>query len=281
MRLDGVGRRYGWRGDWVLREVDLSLPERSLVRFEGDNGSGKSTLLRMLAGVETPTEGQITGRPSCGYVPERFPAAMPLTTRGYLTHLGRVHGLSRTVAVRRAGEWLERFGAAGHSDTPLSELSKGTSQKVAVTQALMARPGLLVLDEAWTGLDHDARTVLDHAVAERVAEGATVVFVDHDPGRLAGASDATYRIEGGRLRPVAEKDGPRRPGRAAGGGKRVRVVAEGPPGQPPPALPASVIAEQLPGGTIILTAPVAYSDVLLGSLLEQNWYIRSVREESA
>ncbi|MFC4496402.1 ATP-binding cassette domain-containing protein [Streptomyces ovatisporus] len=281
MRLDGVGRRYGLRGDWVLREVDLSLPERSLVRFEGANGSGKSTLLRMLAGIDSPTEGRITGRPSCGYVPERFPAAMPLTTRAYLTHLGRVHGLSRAAAVRQAGEWLERFGVAGYSGTPLAELSKGTSQKVAVTQALMARPNLLVLDEAWTGLDHDARTVLDHAVAERVAEGATVVFVDHDPRRLAGASDATYRLDGGRLQPVAAKEDGRGPGRAAGTGMRVRVVAEGPPGEPPPELPGAVVAEQLPGGTTILTAPVAYSDVLLGSLLEHSWYIRSVREESA
>lgn len=51
----------------------------------------------------------------------------------------------------RADEWLERFGAGGHARTPLSELSKGTGQKVAVAQALLAEPELLVLDEAWTG----------------------------------------------------------------------------------------------------------------------------------
>ena len=279
MRLDGVGRRYGLAGAWVLRDVDLSLPERALLRFEGTNGSGKSTLLRMIAGIDTPTAGRITGRPRCAFVPERFPAALPLTALGYLTHLGRVHGLRRAAAVRAAGEWLECFGAAGHSRTPLAELSKGTSQKVAVAQALMSRPGLLVLDEAWTGLDQAARTVLDRSVAERVADGGTVVFVDHDPQRLAGAPDVTYRLHGGQLHTVAEK-GPGRGRSAAATGLRVRVVAEGPPGASPPELPGCVVAEQLPSGTTILTAPVAYSDVLLGSLLQHRWYIRSVREES-
>lgn len=159
MRLDGVGRRYGVRGPWVLREVDLDVPPRALLRIEGTNGSGKSTLLRLLAGIDRPSTGRITGRPRTAYVPERFPAALPFTAAGYLTHLGRIHGLHGPEAARRATEWLERFGAAGHAHTRLAELSKGTSQKVAVAQALLAEPGLLVLDEAWTGARARCSTV--------------------------------------------------------------------------------------------------------------------------
>ncbi|MBI0385284.1 ATP-binding cassette domain-containing protein, partial [Streptomyces albiflaviniger] len=127
-------------------------------------------------------------------------------------------------------EWLERFGADGYAGTPLAELSKGTSQKIAVAQALLAAPGLLVLDEAWTGLDQAARGVLDTAVAERVADGGAVVFVDHDPRRLAGAPDRVLRVTETRLEPVdgtvrpsVTRDGP-------GAGPRVRVEAEGRPG---------------------------------------------------
>lgn len=79
----------------------------------------------------------------------------------------------------------------------MAELSKGSSQKVAVAQALLADPDLLVLDEAWTGLDTAARAELERAVAERTAAGAAVVFVDHDPRRLAGVPDATYAVLGG------------------------------------------------------------------------------------
>ncbi|MFI7287717.1 ATP-binding cassette domain-containing protein [Streptomyces anulatus] len=57
-----MGHRYGLRGAWVLRGVDLTLPERTLVRVEGGNGAGKSTLLRLLAGIDAPAEGRITGR---------------------------------------------------------------------------------------------------------------------------------------------------------------------------------------------------------------------------
>ncbi|MER6145478.1 ATP-binding cassette domain-containing protein [Streptomyces sparsogenes] len=203
MRLHGVGRRYGLRGAWVLRGVDLDVRPGSLIRVTGGNGSGKSTLLRMLAGIDAPTSGRITGRPRTAYVPERFPAELPFTALGYLTHLGRLHGLRRAAAAREALEWLERFGADGHAHTPLAELSKGTSQKVAVAQALLAAPGLLVLDEAWTGLDQASRGTLDQAVLARVADGGAVVFVDHDPRRLADAADEVLRVADTRLVPAA------------------------------------------------------------------------------
>ncbi|WJD96642.1 ABC transporter ATP-binding protein [Streptomyces antimycoticus] len=274
MRLRGVGRRYGLGGPWVLRGVDLEVPPGSLTRVEGRNGSGKSTLLRLLAGIDAPSTGRITGRPATAYVPERFPAELPFSALGYLTHLGRIHGLSRAAAARGAGEWLERFGADGYAGTPLTELSKGTSQKIAVAQALLAAPGLLVLDEAWTGLDRAARGVLDAAVAERVADGGAVVFVDHDPRRLAGAPDRVLRVTETRLVPVetdtreapgtagGRSHAPAVPGPSASAGERpspagtrpgrstapavawVRVEAEGAPGAELPAgLPGGVVCE--------------------------------------
>ncbi|MGW6978172.1 ATP-binding cassette domain-containing protein [Streptomyces sp. NPDC054932] len=280
MNLTGVGRRYGRRRPWVLRGVSLELPRGALVRIEGGNGGGKSTLLRLVAGIDTPTEGRIGGRPrGTGYVPERFPAALPLTAVSYLTHLGRVHGLPRAEAARRAADRLERFGAAGYARTPLAELSKGTSQKVAVAQALLAEPELLVLDEAWTGLDAAARTELDLAVAERTAAGATVVFVDHDPRRLAGAADAHYRVEGASLVPVPVPVPV--PGTARA---RVRIHAAGPPGRAlPPGLAAAVPAvPAVPaaGGGVLLTVDAEHSDAVLRELLTARppWHIRTVEE---
>ncbi|MFJ4855228.1 ATP-binding cassette domain-containing protein [Streptomyces sp. NPDC088730] len=272
MRLRGVGRRYGLAGPWVLRGVDLALPARALVRIEGANGTGKSTLLRLLARVDAPTEGRISGgRPRTAYVPERFPAALPFTAAGYLVHLGRVHGLRTAEAAARADAWLTRFGAAGHARTRLAELSKGTSQKVAVAQALLAEPELLVLDEAWTGLDAAARQELDRAVAERVAAGATVVFVDHDPRRLAGAAGHTFRVEGQRLVGV-----PRAPA-GTDPGPRVRIDAVGPPGGTAPAgLPGDPEQARRADGVLRLTVSAAHSDALLSALLAARppWHIR-------
>ncbi|WP_406100019.1 ATP-binding cassette domain-containing protein [Streptomyces sp. NBC_01013] len=256
----------------MLRGVDLGLPARSLVRVEGANGTGKSTLLRLLAGIDAPTEGRITGcRPRTAYVPERFPAALPFTAAGYLVHLGRIHGLRRSEAAGRAEEWLTRFGAAEHARTPLAELSKGTSQKVAVAQALLAEPELLVLDEAWTGLDAAARDELDRAVADRAAAGSTVVFVDHDVRRLAGAVDTVLRVEGTGLAEAS----PARTGREPG--PRVRIEVTGPPGAPLPAgLPGDPERTAAGDGALRLTVASAHSDALLAALLSARppWHIR-------
>jgi ABC-2 type transport system ATP-binding protein len=196
MRLEAVGKRYGVRQPWVVRDVSLDVAGGRLIRVEGPNGSGKSTLLRVVAGVTTASRGRVSGRPHTGYVPERFPGRLPFSGQEYLLHLARVHGLRGDAGRRVVDEWLERLGAAGYAAAPLRALSKGMCQKIAIAQALLSRPGLLVLDEAWTGLDVSARGTLDDAVAERVAAGGAVLFVDHDPARLAGRDDQRWRLGG-------------------------------------------------------------------------------------
>jgi ABC-2 type transport system ATP-binding protein len=197
LRLDGVGKRYGFRQPWVVRDVTLEIRPGELVRLEGRNGTGKSTLLRVIAGVSMPTKGTVTGRQITGYVPERFPPALPFSARDYLVHIGRVHGLAADALGARAEECLDRLGGLEFADIPLRTMSKGMCQKVAVAQALMPGSGLLVLDEAWTGLDAEARAALDQVVAERVADGGRVVFVDHDPRRLDHLEAERWRIERG------------------------------------------------------------------------------------
>jgi ABC-type multidrug transport system ATPase subunit len=284
LRLDGVGRRYARRGPWVLRGVGLGVRAGTLVRVEGANGTGKSTLLRLLAGIDAPTEGRVTGRPRTAYVPERFPAALPFTAVGYLTHLGRVHGLAKGTAARAAEEWLERFGAGSYARTPLSELSKGSSQKVAVAQAFLAGPELLVLDEAWTGLDVAARDELDRAVAERVVEGGAVVFVDHDPRRLSGSVDVTYAVVGSQVN-VRAMDGTSPVSGALAEAEdapfaapAVEIEAQGPPGAAPPPVPGVVTEHSAADGALRLTVAATHSDAALRALLMARppWHVVSV-----
>ncbi|MEE1788924.1 ATP-binding cassette domain-containing protein [Streptomyces sp. SP17BM10] len=266
MELAGVGKRYGRGGRWVLRGVDLAVRPGELVRIAGANGTGKSTLLRLVAGIERPSAGRVVRPGPVAYVPERFPPALPFDAASYLLRVGWVHGLTDARARRGAQEWLDRFGIADRAGTPLSRLSKGTCQKVAVAQALLPGARVLLLDEAWTGLDPAARTVLDEAAAERAAGGGAVLFVDHDPARLAGLTTAAYRVgaDGG-LRPAEEQV----------------VPADGPPvdvnvevdvdvldGGPLPAwLPGAPELTALEGTAVRLTVAAAHSDALLRRLL--------------
>jgi ABC-2 type transport system ATP-binding protein len=220
VRLEAVGKRYGIRRPWVVRDVSTEVAAGRLIRLEGRNGSGKSTLLRVIAGVLSPSAGRVADRPRVGYVPERFPPALPFSGRDYLMHLGRARGLRGVTLAARVEEILTRFGAADNAGTPLRHLSKGMCQKVAVGQALLSRPGLLVLDEAWTGLDQAARDELDTVVAERVADGGLVLFVDHDPRRLARLVSERWQIAQGT---VTITEGP---GSAAAEAQQRAVVIE-------------------------------------------------------
>ncbi|MGD0554387.1 MAG: ATP-binding cassette domain-containing protein [Streptosporangiaceae bacterium] len=207
MKLEAVGKRYGARQPWVVRDATTEVPAGQLIRVDGQNGAGKSTLLRVVAGVTMPSRGRVAGRPRTGYVPERFPGGLPFSCRDYLRHMARLHGGGSV------DEWLERLGATAFAAAPMRTLSKGMTQKVAVAQALLFRPDLLVLDEAWTGLDQAARGALDVAVRERVTEGGTVLFVDHDPARLSGSAGQRWTLDGTASLTITTRPAPPGPAR--------------------------------------------------------------------
>ncbi|WP_435854354.1 ATP-binding cassette domain-containing protein [Streptomyces parvus] len=199
LRLESVSKRYG-RGDWILRDVDVEAPAGEVVAFAGGNGSGKSTLLRIAVGLSRPTRGTVAARPPVvGYVPDRFSPNERMSATGYLAHMGRVRGLTTAVASARAGRLLDRLALVGGKDAPLRSLSKGNAQKVALAQALLVEPGLLVLDEPWSGLDADAHGVLAEIMTEVAASGGTVVFTDHRESVTRARATRTYLVARGRV----------------------------------------------------------------------------------
>jgi len=281
MRLEAVGKKYGLRRPWVVRDVTREVAAGTLIRLEGRNGSGKSTLLRIAAGALLPSAGRVTGRPHSGYVLERFPTGLAFSAREYLKHLSRIHGLTGPAGLAAVDEWLERLGATEYAAAPLRTLSKGMCQKVAIAQALLSRPGLLVLDEAWTGLDQSARGELDAAVRERIADGGTVMYVDHDPARLAAEVAERWHLADGEVTV--------RPGSGAGqsassgpDGQTVIVELAGvEPGSLPrlEQLPGVVSAAHAPATEIVtLTVTERDSDAVLRELLRWDGvHVRAVR----
>lgn len=206
MRLSGVGYRYGWRAPWVLERVDLELRPGDVVRVGGYNGTGKSTLMRIIAGAHLPGRGSITDRPDrSAYVPGQLPY-LPFKAHDYLRHFGRIRGLSTTEADERVLDWLERFEALGYRKHRISDLSRGTAQKMAIIQALIAEPELLALDEAWTSLDTSGQGTLDEAARDVARRGGRVVFVDHDPQRLADDATAAHVLRAGVLSRASAAD---------------------------------------------------------------------------
>ncbi|MET9295613.1 ABC transporter ATP-binding protein [Streptomyces sp. NPDC003077] len=212
LRLEAVSKRYG-RGDWILKDVDVEAPAGDVVAFAGGNGSGKSTLLRIAVGLSRPTGGKVAARPPVvGYVPDRFSPNERMSAVAYLTHMGRVRGLTTSEAATRAHRLLDRLALVGGRQAPLRSLSKGNAQKVALAQALLVEPGLLVLDEPWSGLDADAHGVLAEIMTEVAAAGGTVVFTDHRESVTRARATRTYTVSEGRVSlrgPEPERTAPR------------------------------------------------------------------------
>ena len=179
--LRTITKRFSRRGRWVLSGIDLQLQPGSKTVIVGGNGSGKSTLLRIGAGVNRPTGGTVTLPKRIGYVPERLAARTKFTGREYLSHMGRIKGLSAVEVDARGRELLQRLGLFPGPDEPIDSLSKGNRQKLVLTQAFLGPVGLLVLDEPFSGLDPVAHTALGELIDEAQADGAAVLVSSHRP----------------------------------------------------------------------------------------------------
>jgi len=195
--LNGVAKRYRFDRPWVLEDVDVGVHPGAVVEVRGVNGAGKSTLLRLLAGASLPSRGRRQTAPgiAVGYAPERL-AAPPFTADEYLRHHARIRGTSThdTDAV------VERLAFASLLGERMGSLSKGSLQKVVLTQALVGTPRLLVLDEPFSGLDAAAREALAEIVRERAQDGAAIVYSDHsEAGQTRPQADLTWLVEGGQV----------------------------------------------------------------------------------
>lgn len=275
--MSGVGKRFG-RGPWVLRDVALELYPGQVVAVSAGNGAGKSTLLRLLVGASRPSVGWIGPRPDgTRYVPDRVAVNDRMPALSYLVHMGRIQGMRGPDARRRGIELLDRLQLGDGHRTAIRRLSKGNAQKVALAQAVLTRPRLLVLDEPWSGLDLPAHRVLSELITEVALGGGTVVFTDHRERLAERLAGVRYRLVDGRLAPVE-----------AGGARSVTVevvifAADRLAGRPPDwsALPGVRAVELRPAGTWLRVAAESLEQVL-GAVLAAGWSVaRLEREDGA
>lgn len=215
LALDGIGKRFG--RTWALRDVSLDLSAGQWVGLVGPNGSGKTTLLDVTSGLARPTEGRvlIDGRPVAedrvglkervAYVGHRPGLYDDLTVRENLVFTGRVHGLDKAEAGRRAETLADRMGLASRLLDRVQDLSRGLAQRAALARALVPDPDVVLLDEPFTGLDVDARDrlaglLLDHDDGRRV-----IVVTAHDVDDVPGARRVVV-LDGGRVAFDGDRD---------------------------------------------------------------------------
>ncbi len=199
--IDNIMKKYG--GKIILKNVCLQISSGDSIALTGHNGCGKSTLLRIMCGLTSYDAGAIHYRTSArfNYVPEHFPK-MAVTPRQYIARVGAVEGVERRKLEERGDELFHLFHMEDMVDVPIKFLSKGTMQKVAVVQAMLTVPDILLLDEPLTGQDAESQQVFVRMVKEMNEKGVAIVTSCHDEWLVKALSKTVYEIRNKHLEPL-------------------------------------------------------------------------------
>jgi ABC-2 type transport system ATP-binding protein len=209
--LTGVSKRYG--AVTALDDVELQL-EPGVTGLLGPNGAGKTTLLRILATVLAPSSGKVrlldldpedpaerrTIRRSLGYLPQETGYPRGFTAFRFVDYIAALKEWADTDGrhgeVRRV---LDQVGLGDLATKKMRALSGGQRRRVALAQALIGEPSLLVLDEPTTGVDPEQRAEL-RGVLSAAGQRATVLLATHQTEDVAALCERVVVLDGGRVR---------------------------------------------------------------------------------
>jgi NitT/TauT family transport system ATP-binding protein len=220
--FDKIWKEYG--DHIVLENINLEIAPRAFVALVGPSGCGKTTFLRMLLGDERPSRGKIlvAGKPlraepdsDRGVVFQRYSVFPHLTVLGNVLigreveqarFFGKLFGTARKKAEEEAAGLLSAVGLAGHEGKYPASLSGGMQQRLALAQALMRKPKILLLDEPFGALDPGIRADI-HTLMRRLWNETelTVVMVTHDLSEAFRLGTRVIAFERQRDRPEEQE----------------------------------------------------------------------------
>jgi NitT/TauT family transport system ATP-binding protein len=216
--IDGVQKRYdGAEGPvQALDDVSFDVSDGEFVCIVGSSGCGKTTLFRIIAGLESATEGDVLlngtrvdgPTPDTGVVFQEYHLFPWRTVRGNVG-FGLENSDGDAERRRRVGELVDLVGLDGFGDSYPKDLSGGMKQRVAIARALAVDPDLLLMDEPFGAVDAQTREMLQRELLDIWTEtGKTVLFVTHDVEEALKLADRIVVLSKspGRIREVLDVD---------------------------------------------------------------------------
>ncbi|HEX4207917.1 MAG TPA: ABC transporter ATP-binding protein [Ktedonobacteraceae bacterium] len=190
----------------ALRDITLSIAPGEFCAVVGPTGCGKSTTLGLISGLERPNAGevQVMGQsvqgidPRIGYV---FQADAVFPWKNVLQNVAAgplLRGQKKSEAIARARDWIARVGLTGFEDRYPHQLSGGMRKRVALAQTFINEPQILLMDEPFSALDVQTRSMMEDELLNLWSSGsASVVFVTHDLEEAISLSDRVCVLTAG------------------------------------------------------------------------------------
>jgi len=202
---------FEYPGHRALADVSLTIARGAITALVGPNGAGKTTLLRCMAALETPYAGSVTIdgldtreapraiHARLGYLPDFFGLYDALSVRRCLHYAARAHGIGSSHAAQAVQTAAARVGLSDRLEQAAGALSRGLRQRLAIAQAIVHQPAVLLLDEPAAGLDPQARRDLSQLLLSLRDGGMTLVVSSHILAELEDYSDRMVIVDHGRI----------------------------------------------------------------------------------
>ena len=204
VELAGVTKAY--ENKIAVNHLSLSIDAGQMFGLLGPNGAGKTSSIRMMMGITIPDSGTVTlfGKPfqresldHVGYLPEERGLYKKMKVIEQLVFFGQLHGLSPQDARKRSTAWAERMEIADALNKKTDELSKGMQQKIQFISCLLHEPGLIVMDEPFSGLDPVNAVLVEKTLLELKDRGNAILFSTHRMDQVEKLCDSICLINNG------------------------------------------------------------------------------------
>ena len=204
VELAGVTKAY--ESKVAVNNLSLSIDAGQMFGLLGPNGAGKTSSIRMMMGITIPDTGSVNlfSRPferksldRVGYLPEERGLYKKMKVLEQLVFFGQLHGLTADEARKRGIAWAQRMEIDEVLGKKTEELSKGMQQKIQFIASLLHDPGLIVMDEPFSGLDPVNAVLVEKTLLELKDEGKAIVFSTHRIDQVEKLCDSICLINNG------------------------------------------------------------------------------------
>ncbi|MDR6785704.1 ABC-2 type transport system ATP-binding protein [Pedobacter africanus] len=208
LRIEGLSHRYS--SSWAVRDINMEISQNGITGLLGSNGAGKSTTMNIICGVLNQTEGSVLvngfdirtqpelAKKQIGFLPQTPPLYTDLTIDEYLTYCAELRFIEKSKIKAAVAEVKERCGIAHFSSRLIHNLSGGYRQRVGIAQAIIHKPGLVVLDEPTNGLDPN-QLIEARKLIKEISLDCAVLLSSHILSEIHLLCKEIVMIEGGRI----------------------------------------------------------------------------------